>query len=72
VDTTGSQAQGKATEGPESESEPRVLTFKELQDLIMQGKVEEIPNNKKIPEDLNVREHAPYARRRKNHGIVMD
>ncbi|KAG6890240.1 hypothetical protein C0992_002768 [Termitomyces sp. T32_za158] len=35
-------------------AEARVLTFAELQDLIESGKVDEIPNNKVIPEGLNV------------------
>jgi hypothetical protein len=34
--------------------ETRVLTFGELQELIETGKVDQIPNNKIIPEALNV------------------
>jgi hypothetical protein len=33
---------------------PRTLTFAELQSLIEQGKMEEIPNNKHIPDTINV------------------
>jgi len=35
-------------------SEPRVLTFTELKDLIEQGKTDQIPNNRVIPDGLNV------------------
>jgi hypothetical protein len=37
-----------------SRSEPRVLTFTELKDLIEQGKTDQIPNNRVIPVGLNV------------------
>jgi len=33
---------------------PRTLTFAELQSLIEQGKTDEIPNNKHIPDTINV------------------
>jgi len=33
---------------------PRILTFAELQSLIEQGKTDEIPNNKHIPDTINV------------------
>ncbi|KAH9988111.1 hypothetical protein BJV74DRAFT_773674 [Russula compacta] len=33
---------------------PRTLTFAELQTLIEQGKTDEIPNNKHIPDAINV------------------
>ena len=33
---------------------PRTLTFAELQSLIEQGKIDEIPNNKHIPDTINV------------------
>ncbi|KAI0320421.1 hypothetical protein OF83DRAFT_595745 [Amylostereum chailletii] len=33
--------------------EPRVLSFAELQELILQGKTDQIPNNKHIPDILN-------------------
>jgi hypothetical protein len=33
---------------------PRSLTFAELQSLIEQGKTDEIPNNKHIPDTINV------------------
>ncbi|KAH9996320.1 hypothetical protein BJV77DRAFT_1065937 [Russula vinacea] len=36
---------------PES---PRTLTFAELQSLVEQGKTDEIPNNKHIPDTINV------------------
>jgi len=32
---------------------PRTLTFAELQSLIKQGKTDEIPNNKHIPDTIN-------------------
>ncbi|KAF7440182.1 hypothetical protein PC9H_000526 [Pleurotus ostreatus] len=39
---------------PESDSnEPRVLSFAELQELIQSGRVDEIPNNRIIPDTLN-------------------
>ena len=34
--------------------DPRTLTFEELQSLIEQGKMDEIPNNKHIPDTINV------------------
>lgn len=34
--------------------ESRILTFAELQELIELGKVDQIPNNKVIPDKLNV------------------
>lgn len=37
-----------------SDAEARILTFAELQELIETGKVDQIPNNKVIPEALNV------------------
>lgn len=40
-------------DAPVSE-ETRVLTFAELQQLIETGKVDQIPNNKVIPEAINV------------------
>jgi hypothetical protein len=39
---------------------PRTLTFSELQMLIEQGKTDEIPNNKYIPDVINV-VCIPYA-----------
>ncbi|KAI0795555.1 hypothetical protein C8Q75DRAFT_456411 [Abortiporus biennis] len=33
--------------------EPRTLTFAELKELIEQGKTDQIPNNRVIPNDLN-------------------
>lgn len=37
----------------QSEEEPRVLTFAELKELIESGRLDQIPNNKIIPNDLN-------------------
>ncbi|TFY70488.1 hypothetical protein EVG20_g2511 [Dentipellis fragilis] len=37
-----------------TEEEPQHLTFSQLKELIEQGKTDEIPNNKKIPDALNV------------------
>jgi hypothetical protein len=36
-------------------TEPRILTFAEIKELIEQGKTDQIPNNRVIPNDLNVR-----------------
>ncbi|KAA1474442.1 hypothetical protein DENSPDRAFT_882804 [Dentipellis sp. KUC8613] len=36
-----------------TEEEPQHLTFAQLKELIEQGKTDEIPNNKKIPDALN-------------------
>jgi hypothetical protein len=33
---------------------PKTLTFAELQALVEQGKTDEIPNNKHIPDAINV------------------
>ncbi|KAG6884092.1 hypothetical protein C0993_001493 [Termitomyces sp. T159_Od127] len=44
--------EGEAT-ATKASDETRVLTFAELQDLIESGKVDQIPNNKRIPEGLN-------------------
>lgn len=35
--------------------EPRVLSFAELKELIEQGKTDQIPNNRVIPNELSVR-----------------
>jgi len=37
----------------EGDSQPRILTFAELQDLIESGKADHIPNNKIISDELN-------------------
>lgn len=39
---------------PDANDENRVLTFAELKELIETGNVDKIPNNKVIPEGLNV------------------
>jgi len=39
---------------PDNADETRTLTFAELKELIETGKVDQIPNNKVIPEALNV------------------
>lgn len=39
---------------PQGEEEPRVLTFTELKELIETGRLDQIPNNKVIPDALNV------------------
>jgi hypothetical protein len=46
-------AQDQAVSPPILET-PRTLTFAELQTLIEQGKTDEIPNNKHIPDVINV------------------
>jgi len=43
-----------ATVLPSIPESPRTLTFAELQSLVEQGKTDEIPNNKDIPEAINV------------------
>jgi len=43
------------------EEEPRILTFAELKDLIETGQLDQIPNNKVIPNGLNVR--IPFTQR---------
>lgn len=45
----------KASETTDNSDENRVLTFAELKELIETGNVDKIPNNKIIPEGLNVR-----------------
>ena len=37
-----------------SEHDPRVLSFAELKELIEQGKTDQIPNNRVIPEEVSV------------------
>lgn len=46
---------------------PRTLTFAELQSLIEQGKMDEIPNNKHIPDTINeaVPSHSSAPQRKK-------
>lgn len=46
----------ESTSAPETNvhDEARVLTFAELQELIESGRVDQIPNNKVIPESLSV------------------
>lgn len=39
---------------PDSKVEPRTLSFAELKELIEQGKTDQIPNNRVIPNDLSV------------------
>jgi hypothetical protein len=43
----------------ESSAEKRILTFAELQQLIEAGKLDEIPNNKHIPDGLSVSSPSP-------------
>lgn len=45
--------------GAQAGEEPRVLTFTELKELIEQGKTDQIPNNRVIPNVLSVRSTAP-------------
>ena len=42
-------------DSPAAADENRVLTFAELKEFIESGNVDKIPNNKIIPEALNVR-----------------
>ena len=53
ADATTAQDQPQAASPPILET-PRTLTFAELQTLIEQGKTDEIPNNKHIPDIINV------------------
>ena len=39
---------------PELADEPRTLSFAELKTLIEQGKTDQIPNNRDIPNELSV------------------
>lgn len=50
--STSSATNGASTENAEP---PRTLTFVELQALIEAGRVDEIPNNREIPDKFNVR-----------------
>lgn len=43
------------TEAPHASSEPRALSFAEIKELIEQGKTDQIPNNRVIPDELSVR-----------------
>jgi hypothetical protein len=45
----------------DSGEEARTLTFAELKELIEQGKIDGIPNNKVIPNILNVSTFIPLA-----------
>ena len=51
-DTNALQASSELGEG--QGKEPRHLSFAELKTLIEQGRTDEIPNNKQIPDKLNV------------------
>lgn len=44
-----------ASSNDPADDETRVLTFAELKDLIESGRVDQIPNNKVIPEAFSVR-----------------
>jgi hypothetical protein len=48
-------ASNTVVDGPATDEKNRVLTFAELKELIESGNVDKIPNNKIIPETLNVR-----------------
>ena len=50
---TVTQNQEVSPSTPASET-PKTLTFAELQSLVEQGKTDEIPNNKHIPDSINV------------------
>lgn len=39
---------------PVPTDEPRTLSFAELKALIQEGKTDQIPNNRQIPNELNV------------------
>lgn len=39
---------------PKTGEETRILSFDELRELILHGKTDQIPNNKDIPDKLNV------------------
>lgn len=55
--TVGVESSPPLTNSPAEE--PQVLSFAELKELIEQGKTDQIPNNRVIPNDLSV--HTPYA-----------
>lgn len=48
-------ASNTVVDGQATDEKNRVLTFAELKELIESGNVDKIPNNKIIPETLNVR-----------------
>ena len=57
---TGQEANAPGANGttaptsPVSTDEPRTLSFAELKALIEEGKTDQIPNNRQIPNELNV------------------
>lgn len=53
-DVTRSVAEPSPRTADASDEEPRMLSLAELTELIEQGKTDEIPNNRKIPNDLSV------------------
>ena len=53
ADASASSSEEQATPS-EGVSEPHILSFAELKELIEQGKTDQIPNNRTIPETLNV------------------
>ena len=49
------QTSTQTSSDPSTQDEPRTLTFAQLKALIEQGRTDEIPNNKVIPNVLSVR-----------------
>jgi hypothetical protein len=45
----------------EIDAEPHILTFAEIKELIETGRLDQIPNNKTIPNALNVRPLLPFS-----------
>jgi len=54
-----------------NEEETRVLSFAELKELIEAGRLDQIPNNKVIPNDLNVR-ISSLSEERKGLTVIHD
>ena len=55
ISSAPSQTSAQTSLDPSTQDEPRILTFAQLKALIEQGRTDEIPNNKVIPNVLSVR-----------------
>lgn len=55
MQTAAALTELNSTSEAQDGEEPRVLTFTELKELIEQGKTDQIPNNRVIPNVLSVR-----------------
>jgi hypothetical protein len=52
--TVPNPTSSSTSEQPQADEESRILTFAELKELVENGRLDQIPNNKVIPNDLNV------------------